>query len=61
VSAADTFRIVIGAPATTDGHYRILFCFDNGAISGAVSTNPDKYAAIVKSYRYRDGRYLFGD
>jgi hypothetical protein len=61
VSADGTFRVLIDAPAATNGHYRILFCFDNGAVSGAVSTNPDNYAAIVKTYRYRDGRYLFGD
>jgi WD40-like Beta Propeller Repeat len=61
VSADGNFHVVIGAPAPTDGHYRILFCFDNGAISGAVSSNPDEYDAIVKSYRCRDGRYVFGD
>jgi hypothetical protein len=55
-----TFKVVVDAPLRTDGHYRILFCFENGAISGDHAT-PDYYGAIVQSYRFRNGRYLFGD
>ena len=29
-----TFRVAIDHPAQADGHFRILFCFDNGMVTG---------------------------
>jgi hypothetical protein len=54
------FRVEVTAPAATDGHYHILFCFNNGAVTGGVPSADDHHS-ILKGYRYRGGRYVFGD
>ena len=57
-----TFRVVIDKPARADGHLRIVFCFDNGLVTGdGAGVTFDDLGDIRKSYRFRDGRYQFGD
>jgi hypothetical protein len=57
-----SFRVVIANPARADGHFRILFCFDNGVVSGdGAGVVFDDRGEIKKSYRFHDGRYRFGD
>ena len=34
IAADGTFRVAIDQPARADGHFRILFCFDNGMVTG---------------------------
>jgi hypothetical protein len=50
-----TFRVTIDEPVTSDGRIKILFCFQNGAITGdGKGLGID--AALVKPYRLvRDG------
>jgi WD40 repeat protein len=50
-----TFQITIDKPAKANGHYRLLFCFENGIVTGGDS------GAIRKSYFFRDGNFQFGD
>jgi hypothetical protein len=57
-----TFRVAIDRPARAAGHFRILFCFDNGAVTGdGAGVAFGDRGAIQKTYQYRDGRYRFGD
>ena len=56
-----TFRLSIDHPARADGHLRVLFCFDNGIVSGdGAGVVWDDRGDIKKSYRFRDGSYRFG-
>jgi hypothetical protein len=56
------FRVAIDRPARADGHFRIVFCFDNGAVTGdgAGVVFGDR-GEIRKAYHFRDGGYRFGD
>jgi hypothetical protein len=57
-----TFRVAIDRPARADGHFRILFCFDNGMVTGdGAGVVWNDRGEIKKSYRFRDGAYRFGD
>ena len=57
-----TFRVAIDHPARVDGHFRILFCFDNGTVTGdGAGVVFDDRGEIRKSYHFRDGSYRFGD
>ncbi len=50
------------SPARANGHFRIFFCFENGMVTGdGVGVVFDDHGEIRKSYRFRDGGYLFGD
>jgi regulation of enolase protein 1 (concanavalin A-like superfamily) len=54
------FRIIIHEPARTSGRYRILFCFDNGLVTGdGVRVMFDNQGYIRKSYRFLDGEFQF--
>lgn len=50
-----TFRITVTHPATLAGHYRLLLCFESGAVSG-IKNPGDSHIA----YRYHAGRFQFG-
>ncbi len=57
-----TFRVAVDHPARAAGHFRILFCFDNGASTGdGAGVTFDDHGEIRKSYRYQSGGYRFGD
>ena len=57
-----TFRVAIERPARADGQWRILFCFDNGMVTGDGSgVAPRDRGDIRKSYYFRGGSYRFGD
>jgi hypothetical protein len=57
-----TFRVAIDQPARANSHFRILFCFDNGIVTGdGAGVVYDDRGEIHKSYRFRDGSYRFGD
>lgn len=62
VAPDGTFRVAVDHPARADGHFRILFCFDNGVVTGdgAGVVFGDR-GDIRKSYHFRDGGYRFGD
>ncbi|GEM_PF-428568 len=56
------FQVTIDKPSKTNGHYRILFCFENGMVTGD-GTNVvfENRGAIQKSYVFHDGTFQFGD
>jgi hypothetical protein len=57
-----TFRVAIDQPARANSHFRILFCFDNGIVTGdGAGVVYDDRGEIHKTYRFRDGSYRFGD
>ena len=57
-----TFKVAIDRPARASGHFRILFCFDNGIVTGdGAGVVFDDRGDIRKSYRYQNGSYRFGD
>lgn len=62
IGADGTFRVKIDQPPRVNGHYRILFCFNNGLVSG-----DGKHIRFVnrgdihKSYEFRDGKFQYGD
>jgi hypothetical protein len=56
------FEIKIKNPAKVAGHYRILFCFDNGIVTGDGSHfRFVNRGDIKKSYGFHDGKFEFGD
>lgn len=56
LAADGTFDVTIDDPAPSDGRFRILFCFDNGAVTGD-GKGRGIDGAIVKPYRLRRGAY----
>jgi WD40-like Beta Propeller Repeat len=62
IAADGTFRVAIDHPARASGHFRILFCFNNGIVTGdgAGVVFMDR-GEIKKSYRFQNGSYRFGD
>lgn len=62
IAADGRFRVVIDQPARADGMFRILFCFDNGIVTGdGAGVVFNDRGEIHKTYRFRDGSYRFGD
>jgi hypothetical protein len=62
IAANGTFRVAIDNPARVDSHFRILFCFDNGIVTGdGAGVVFDDRGEIHKTYRFRGGTYRFGD
>jgi predicted Zn-dependent protease len=56
------FQIKINKPAKVDGHYRILFCFENGLVTGdGADVVFNNRGDIRKSYSFRNGDFQFGD
>jgi hypothetical protein len=57
-----TFQITIKHPAKADGQYRILFCFDNGLVTGdGRNVRFVNRGEIKKSYHFKDGTFQFDD
>lgn len=56
------FQVAVERPARADGQFRILFCFDNGMVTGnGVGVVFANRGAIRKGYKLRNDDYLFGD
>jgi predicted Zn-dependent protease len=56
------FQIKINKPAKTDGHYGILFCFNNGLVTGdGVNIVFNNRGDVRKSYSFNNGDYQFGE
>lgn len=53
-----SFSTEIDEPVPSGGKFRILFCFDNGIVTGTGKGHALN-AAIEKSYRYVRGNYVF--
>jgi hypothetical protein len=61
IASDGTFRVSIDQPARATGHFRILFCFDNGAVTGdGAGVSFDDRGEIKKAYRFSNGSYRFG-
>lgn len=57
-----TFEIKVNHPARVDGQFRLLFCFDSGLVSGnGKNIGPRTRGDILKTYRFRDGRFEFAE
>jgi hypothetical protein len=55
-----SFQISINAPAKVESQYRILFCFDNGIVSGnGKNIGSTTHGEIRKTYRFYDGQFHF--
>jgi hypothetical protein len=60
VAADGTFQIRINDPAKANGCYLILFCFENGMVSGdGAHFAFDNRGEIRKGYTFRDGAFQF--
>ncbi|MHC4878752.1 MAG: hypothetical protein ACYTGL_20070 [Planctomycetota bacterium] len=55
-----TFRVSIDALRQADGHFRIVCCFENGAIIGQ-SKGRGLETGFVRKYRFSDGSFIFDD
>jgi hypothetical protein len=55
-----TFEIKFNHPAKVSGHYRILFCFENGLVTGdGPSVGFDNRGDIRKSYSFHNDNFQF--
>lgn len=62
LAADGTFQIKIDDPARKNGHYRIVFCFDCGVVSGdGHKIGLDDHGEIRKSYRFHDDEFEFSE
>ena len=60
VAADGRFEIRVSDPAKTNGVYRVLFCFDDGLVSGDGEHGSfDNRGEIHKRYRFVDGTFQF--
>jgi hypothetical protein len=60
VATDGTFQIRFTDPAKTNGAYRLLFCFDDGLVSGDGEHGSfDNRGDIHKPYRFGDGTFRF--
>ena len=55
-----TFRVSIDGLRQADGHFRIVCCFENGAVSGRTKGRGLE-TGFVKKYRFNGGRFVFDD
>ncbi len=61
IATNGAFQVTINKPPRTDGHYRIVFCFDNGVVTGdGVNVTIGNYGDIRKEYRFSKGDFEFG-
>lgn len=61
IATNGTFQVTINKPPRTDGHYGIVFCFDNGIVTGdGVHASFSNYGDIQKEYRFKQGNFEFG-
>ena len=62
IGTGGVFQIKIKNPTRVSGHYRILFCFDNGLVTGdGKNISFGNLGEIVKTYSYREDEFRFGD
>ena len=62
IGPGGAFRIRIDKPARASGHHWILFCFDNGLVTGdGAHITFDNRGAIQKFYAFRNGDFQFAD
>jgi len=62
IATDGAFKVAIRHPAKVDGHYHILFCLDNGAVTGdGQHVRFINRGDIKKPYRFRDGSFEFGE
>lgn len=62
ISPNGDFQVNIPKPPRAGkGEYWILFCFDNGAVTGTGKIAFGKESAIRKSYHFEDGKFQFDD
>ncbi|MHA3772940.1 hypothetical protein ACXR0O_15505 [Verrucomicrobiota bacterium sgz303538] len=55
-----SFQIRLNDPAKVDGEYRILFCLENGIVTGnGTNIGPVTRGDIRKTYRFSDGQFIF--
>jgi hypothetical protein len=56
------FQIKINNPAKVNGHYQILFCFNNGLVTGnGKNITFGNLGDIIKPYFFRDESFQFND
>jgi hypothetical protein len=61
IDADGGFRITINNPPRANGKYWILFCFNNGVVTGDGSIKFAKESAIRKAYRFQEGNFEFDE
>jgi hypothetical protein len=62
IDAEGCFRVIVDKPARASGLFRLVFCFENGMITGdGAGVVYADHGEIRKSYQFRDGTYAFGD
>lgn len=62
IAADGGFHIKVNNPARKDGQYRLVFCFDNGTVSGnGKDIGFENRGDIRKTYRFVDGHFQFDD
>ena len=62
IGTGGVFEIRINKPAKVSGHYRILFCFENGLVTGdGAHFTFDHLGEIRKTYTFREAGFQFGD
>ena len=55
LAADGNFQIKVPHPAKVDGQYRILFCFENGVVSGdGTNIGFANRGDVRKAYHFRD-------
>jgi len=59
LSPDGTFQVTINKPLKGEGKYYILFCFENGAVTGDGKIAFGRETAIRKSYRFHNGKFEF--
>lgn len=62
IAADGSFQIRLTQPARRDGQYRLLFCFENGIVSGnGKDIGFENRGDIRKTYRFIDGKFQFAE
>jgi len=62
ISPDGIFQIKINKPAKVKGHFRILFCFENGLVTGdGTNITFGNRGDIRKFYNFRNDDFQFGD
>jgi hypothetical protein len=62
IGPGGSFQVEIKNPAKADGSWRILFCFDNGMVSGdGFHYEFADRGAVMKSFRFSMGEFVFDE
>ena len=59
VNAAGEFEVLIDELDASGGLLRLVFCFNNGAITGGGGKLGFDASGIEKPYRFEDGEFTF--